>query len=188
VRIYFTHSLRTNLTDQEIVQGYLRGNKKDYKTIIGWMRDVVKNHVWMGAVAPDDVISDASEKLLLNLRYNKFKFESSLKTYIQRITRYTIIDLVRSYKRAEQLLTKDNLNIDEVESPHQIYENKEEAFLFNRIFSLLGEKCRELWNMILLDKMTYKAIGAKYGRSETAIKSQVGRCKEEAMKICARLA
>jgi RNA polymerase sigma factor (sigma-70 family) len=155
--------------------------------IVGWMRDVVKNHVWLDAIAPDDVIADVSEKLLRNLRDDKFKFGSSLKTYVQRMTRYTIIDLVRSYKRAEQLMTRDNLNIDEVETPHQIYEDNEEALLFGRILSVVDEKCRELWNMILLDKMTYKAIGAKFGRSETAIKSQVVRCKDEAIEIYRRL-
>lgn len=156
--------------------------------IIGWMSDVVRNHVWLDAIAPDDVTAEVSEKLLHNLRGEKFKFSSSLKTYVQRMTRYTIIDLARSYKRSNLLMTKENLNIGEALTPHQIYESKEEAMLFDRMFSLMGEKCRELWNMMLLEKMTYKVIGKKHGKTEAAIKSQIGRCKEEAMKIYARIA
>ncbi len=151
------------------------------------MRDVVRNRVWLEAIAPDDVIADVSEKLLRNLRDKKFRFGSSLKTYVQRMTRYTIIDLARSYKCTDRLMTKENLNLDEVMTPHQIYENKEEALLFVRIYSLMCVNCQELWNMVLVEKITYKAIGAKLGRSESAIKSQAVRCKEEAMHIYARL-
>lgn len=156
--------------------------------MVGWMRDVTKNHVWVEAISPDDVMADASEKLLCNLRDDKFRFGSSLKTYVQRITRYTIIDLVRSHKRAERLMTKDNFDVGEVETPHVIYEGMEEAFLFDRIISLVDEKCRELWRMILNDEMTYKAIAVKFGTTESAIKSQAVRCKEAAMKIHATLA
>jgi RNA polymerase sigma factor (sigma-70 family) len=175
------------LTDEEIIQKYLEGSEKGYNTVVSWMGEVVKNHVWIAAIVPDDVISDASEKLLNNLRNNKFKFESSLKTYVQRLTRYTIIDLVRSYKRAEQLLREGNIYLDDVMTPHEIYENTEEAFLFDRVFTLMSEKCRELWTMILAHKLTYSAIGAKYGKTEAAIKSKVGRCKEEAMEIYTKL-
>lgn len=176
------------MADQEIVQGFLRGNKRDYRTIVGWMKEVAANHVWLDTITPDDVISAASERLFLNLRSDKFKYESSLKTYVQRMTRYLIIDLVRSYKRAQHLMTAENLRLPETETPHQIYENKEEAFLFSKILAMMGEKCRELWNMILIGKMTYNEIAVRLGMKESAIKAQVGRCKEEAMKIHARLA
>jgi RNA polymerase sigma factor (sigma-70 family) len=182
------NNLQTHLEDREIVDGYLRGDTNAYTTIVGWAQAVVKNHVWLAAISPDDVLSLTSEKVLNNLRDKKFKFESSLKTYVQRITRYTIIDLVRSYQRAEQLMTLSNIDLHEVETPQQIYENAEEALLFDKIFSLMGEKCRELWNLILVDDLTYKAIGAMFGKTESAIKSQMGRCREEAVKIYARLA
>jgi RNA polymerase sigma factor (sigma-70 family) len=176
------------MEDREIVEGYITGNQRDYDTVVRWIHDVVGSYVWMEQITPDDVVSGVSEKLLLNLRSKAFHYDSSLKTYVQRLTRYTIIDLARSCKRAQRLITQDNVNLVPPATPLEVYESKEEALTFSKMFALLGEKCRELWNMMLLERMTYKEIGKKLGKTEAAIKSQIGRCKEEAMKIYARIA
>ena len=175
------------LHDKEIVQGFLRGDKRDYDTIVGWMKEMVRNNVWVAAITHDDVVAETCLTLLTNLRAGKFRFESSLKTYVQRMTKYTVIRLVRAHRRAEKYITEKNMNPSNPETPEQIYEDKEEVFLFHRMLSLMDEKCRELWRMILYEELSYKEIAAKLNVSESAIKVRIHRCKEAAMQISERL-
>ena len=151
------------------------------------MNDATKFYARTRSITPDDVISDACMRLLLNLRAEKFRYESSLKTYVQRITRYTIIGLVRARRRSEKYLADESVTASHMDTPLQIYEDKEEVFLFNHLLSLLDEKCRQLWRMILYEELPYKEIGEKLNVSESAIKQRIRRCKEAAVEISKRL-
>ena len=176
------------MSDEEIIRGYLEGNTKDYGVIVGWIREVVNTTLWVEGVAADDIISDTTYKLLVNFRAYRFKYQSSLKTYVQKITRFTIIDTIRSHKRAREYLSGNNLQPLENKSPLDIFEDEEEVTIFNRIFSLINEQCRQLWEMIFHDLLSYKEIAKKLNISEAAVKTKAFRCKEEAIEIRKKIA
>ena len=171
------------MSDEEIIRGYLEGNTKDYGVIVGWVREVVNTRVWVEGISAEDIVSDTTHKLLLNFRAKKFKYESSLKTYVQRITRYTIIDTIRSYRRTKEYLAEENVHLLRDKNPLEIFESKEEVVIFNRIFSLVDETCRKLWKMNFHDCLSYKDIAKRLNLTEGAVKTKVFRCKEEAIAI-----
>ncbi len=88
-----------HVTDKERIRGFLEGSTQEYREILGWITTVVRSRLWEDRVAPDDVIGDTLMKLLLTFREDSFRLESSLKTHVQRITLYTLIDAARRQKR-----------------------------------------------------------------------------------------
>ena len=169
------------MTDREIIQGFLGGGKQEYKQVLAWVTEAVRSKLWAERVAADDVIADATMKLLINLRDETFRLESSLKTYIQRITLYTLVDASRRVKRLSSLGDDDVLK--EESTPHSIIEAEEKEKLFQRIVGLLSDKCRQLWVMTFEHELSSKEIAAKLGTSEGSVRTNLSRCKDKATEI-----
>ena len=176
------------VSDQELIDGYLKGRKKAFETIVQWIREVVNRKAWSEGISTEDIIADTTYKLLVNLRENRFKSESSLKTYTQKITQFTIIDVLRGRARIRALLTEQNLELSDQKNPHDLFEEQEQAMLFDRIFNLMDEKCKKLWRMIFHDMLSYKQVAAKLEIQETTVRTRLFKCKEEAIGIRARIA
>ena len=76
-----------------------------------WTSSIIRSHLWDNRVTPEDVQSDTVVKLLLNLREESFRLESSLKTYVQRITLYTLVDAIRRQNRLDPIADENALSI-----------------------------------------------------------------------------
>ena len=112
---------------------------------------------------------------------------ASLKTYTQKITQFTIIDVLRGRARIKALLTEQNLEFPDQKNPQDLFEDQEQAMIFQRIFNLMDEKCKQLWRMIFHDMLSYKQVAEKLGVQETTMRTRLFRCKEEAIGIRARI-
>ena len=170
-------------SDTDIIQGFLRGKKDDYAIIVGWVKEVVNRVLWTDGVANEDVVSDTVYELLLGLRDGKFRYSSSLKTYIQTVTRNKSIDAIRSRKRARKysyLACKETKDFDEIPD---LFKDEDEFYLVDRIVSLTDPKCLNLWKMICIENLGYKEIARRTGLTEGAVKTRVSRCKEKALVI-----
>jgi len=175
------------VSDQKLIEGYLKGCKESFSTIVQWIQEVVNRRAWSEGLSSEDIIADTTFKLLANLREDRFKFESSLKTYTQKITQFTIIDALRSHRRAKEMLTVENLDMPLQKNPHELFEDEEKAMLFRRIFNLMREECKELWKMIFRDMLTYRQIAEKLAIHETTVRTRLFKCKEEAIGIRTRI-
>lgn len=171
------------LSDREIIRGFLQGDTQSVELVQTWIVYVVHARLWTQDIQAEDIVSDTILKLLVNLRDNKFKFESSLKTYAQRIARFTIIDHVRAQRRAREYVKEMSLMSAEQESPARAFENEEEMTLFLRVVSLLPQECRDLWAMIHNEEMSYVEIAERLSLTEGAVKTRVLRCKQRAIVL-----
>lgn len=171
------------MTDNELITRFLEGDNEAYHVIVTWIKDVTRTHLWKHNIFQEDIISDTTLKLLMNFRNNCFEYKSTLKTYVQRIARFTIIDSVRMQQY--QLLSLEAAGVDPpgTNNPAEFAEEREQEMLFKRLLSLMDEKCVELWRMTLEERRHYKDIAMQFKVSEGTIKSRVFRCKEEAIKI-----
>ncbi len=171
------------MVDKEIIQGFLNGSADEYNIIVKWISDVVKVRLWVDGDYSGDIVSETALKLLLNFRSNRFKFESSLKTYVQRIARYTVIDYVRSSRQAKEFQKAMHSVGAQGQDPYATYETEEQLILFNTIMGRMNEECRTLWKMIFFDRFHYKAIARELQISEGTVKTKVFRCKEQAISV-----
>ena len=175
------------MTDQELIQGFLKGGKQEYKQVVSWITEVVRSKLWAERVTSDDVIADTTMKLLLNLREDSFRIESSVKTYVQRIALYTLVDASRREKKFNSDPVDDDFAATDTANPHEKLEHDEEAEIFERIVGMMPEKCRHLWEMAFGDKLECKEIGNKLGMSEGAVRTTLSRCKDRASELYKKL-
>jgi RNA polymerase sigma-70 factor, ECF subfamily len=169
------------VTDQDIIHGFLNGSASEHDHIVGWIRAVVNTRLWDGRVHADDVIADTRMKLLVNLRDGSFRLESSLKTYVQRITLYTLVDASR---RARPLVPIDPATpAPDQTDPHAQLVQVEEQRLLARTIALLPDGCRNLVQMTLQRRMTCREVAAQLGISEGAVKTRLSRCRDRIREL-----
>jgi len=167
--------------DRRVIEGFLAGRKEDYQTVTRWISSVVKLSTWGLEGYSDDIVQDVLLKLYDNLKEEKFKFHSSLKTYIYKIAKFTCIDYIRKYSSAHQgevELTEIQSNVNSGEKTRE----EEEKTLW-RIYRLMPEECRELWDMIFFEKLSYLEIAQKLDIKEGTVKSRFFRCKQKAIEL-----
>ena len=169
------------MTDQKIIQGFLKGGSKEYNQVREWIAAMVRSRLWDNRVTPEDVVADTLIKLLLNLRKKSFRVESSLKTYVQRITLNTLVDGTRRRKRLVPIADENTLS--DASTPLTKIEHDEELELMDRALSMLPEACRKLFEMVLQEQVTYVEIARRIGSSEGAIKTRISRCRQKISEI-----
>jgi RNA polymerase sigma factor (sigma-70 family) len=169
------------LTDQELIQGFLEGGRTEYLRVREWIITMVRSHLWNDRVTPDDVVADTILKLLLNLRQESFRLESSLKTYVQRITLYTLVDAGRRQKRLDPIADENAL--PDASTPHSLMEYDEKQRLIDRAMSILPEGCRKMFELVLQEGTKYREIAKNIGSTEGAIKTRLSRCRDKMTEI-----
>ncbi len=85
-------------TETQLAELYVSGEKTVYKQVDRWISQVTNLSVWHFIDDVEDVNCVVHLKLFSGLRTGRFRGESTFRTYVQRITRYTCIDQVRSQR------------------------------------------------------------------------------------------
>ncbi len=175
------------MTDEQIIKGFVDGEKDSFRVVEEWIREIISRKLWVEEISPEEIASDVHLKLLLIFRQNSFALSSNLKAYIQTITRNTLIDSIRSYKRAKDRFKSLTEECTDANHPEKEYVREEELYIFNRILHNLSTQCKELWKFLLYEKFTYKQIAAMTKTTEATIKMRVFRCKEQAIELRKKL-
>ena len=172
--------------DKEIIKGFLAGKKEEYKTISSWVCQVVKFRNWGLEKHFDDIIQDVVLKIYENLREGKFKYHSSLKTYVYKIAKFTCIDYLRKYSSKEQREV-ELLEVRGNKNPDEKTKQKEREEIFWRIYKLMPQECQELWRMVFFENLSYSQIAEELNIKEGTVKSRFFRCKGKAIQIRKKL-
>jgi len=171
---------------REMIDGFLAGGKKEYRTISGWISKVVKLNSWGLEEYSSDIIQDVLLKVYDNLKENRFEGTASLKTYVYRIAKFTCIEYLRKHsskrKRETRLVEMPNNH-----NPESDMMNKEERKTLWRVYRLMSVECRQLWKMVFWESLSYLKIAERLGIKEGTVKSRFARCKEKAIGLRRKL-
>lgn len=171
----------------QLAQGYVEGDRSSYKQVDGWINQVTNLSVWHFIEDIEDINSIVHLKLFSGLKAQRFRGESTFRTYVQRIARYTCIDQVR-YQRMQRDVDSGDLPLpSECASPEEIHEEEERHQVFVKIFRVISPECQKLWRMIFSESLSYKEIGEKLQLPEGTIKRKVHECKKTAMEMKEKL-
>ncbi len=171
----------------ESAQLYVAGQRETYKQVDGWINQVTRLSVWHFIEDIEDVNSVVHLKLFASLKASRFRGESSFRTYVQRIARYTCIDQVRSQRVQRQIDPEDLPAPTGTDAPDVIHERSIEYQIFVKIFRSIGPECQKLWRMVFSESLNYKEIGEKTGLPEGTVKRKVHECKKMAMEMKEKL-
>lgn len=169
--------------DQDIIEGLLAGKKAEYEILVQWIKELTNIKLGIKRVSADEIVSDTMYKLLNTFRSDSFQLREKLKSYVQAVAGYTIIDHVRYWRRYTELIEGEDSDVPDPDNVEHELHAREEQSIADRIFSLLPEECKKLWRLRFVDDLDYKEIGTRLGISEGNVKIRFHRCKKQAIAI-----
>lgn len=158
----------------KLVNEYLNGSEKAfnklihyYQKLIYWHgRRMIGNHLDADEVTQQVII-------VLYKKLNTFKFESSLKTWIYRITQTRCINFIRS-KKIKKIFSLEDKNVKSIITDDDIilkYEDKEKVEKLNKILEKLPMKQKEVFVFRHFDELSYEEISEITGKSVGGLKA-----------------
>jgi RNA polymerase sigma factor (sigma-70 family) len=173
--------------EAELAERFAAGERVTYALVSHWIMQVIMLPIWRFTEESEDVASVVVLKLLANLRARRFRGESTFRTYVQRIARYTCIDQVRAQRAQRQIQPEEIPQPAPPETPEQIRLQQEKREVFIKIFKAIGPECQRLWRMVFSECLTYKQIGERFKVPEGSVKRKVHECKKAAIELREKL-
>lgn len=163
--------------DRDIIQEYTSGNTEAAATAFVRKYQAFVFSTALRYLQNYDDADDASQEVFIKALKNlhKFRGDSSVKTWLYRITSNVCTNMYRkkkimSFFRHEETEDYINMPSDEI-SPEQVLENKEFEKNFAKILAKLPEKQRETFALRYFENMTYEEISSLLGTSVGGLKS-----------------
>lgn len=165
--------MQTNPDDYELIKDFLSGDEKAFNVLVSryqsriyWhARRMVGNHL-----DADEIVQE-----VLLVIYNKlgtFNFQSSLFTWIYRITSTRSLNLIKKNKFKKLLFVdKDSAEKTSGEDIFVDYEQKEKFREIENYLQQLPEKQREVFILRNFENLSYEEISKITGKSVGALKA-----------------
>ena len=167
------------------MRDFLAGDLEAVRVVDGWLERAASSYRRRLRNQWDDVLQDVRLEVTRLLRDGKFRGDSSLKTYLWRVTCHTCLDRLRSRQRWTMVELDPRTVDDEVAA---IFERPQEKVwsaerdLMIRVLAQMGDDCRHLWSM-LIDGHSYREMSEETGVSEGALRVRVLRCRRKALEV-----
>ena len=168
-------------TDQETVDGYLKGESGAVGTVDGWIARAAWPYQRRLADRWDDVLQDVHLEVTRLLGTGKFRGESSLRTYLWRVVSHTCLDQIRAQSKWKWTDLDGLETADEpAATVPAISGRQEDKDLLLRVLDRVPPDCRELWRMIVAG-LSYKEMSLRMSVAEGTLRVRVLRCREKAV-------
>ena len=174
--------------DTDLVASYARGDRVAFRRIDGWIHAEIRSRYPALLHEVEDLCQIVHLKLLENLRQERFRGDSTFRSYVAGIVHYSAIDRLRLRYRDRDLLEAWGAH-DRAAShrgPYGRIENDETRLLYRALRSL-PEQCRRLWEMVLVERLSYQEIARRTGVPTGTVKSRMWHCRRKAMAALRRL-
>lgn len=173
-----------NPDDRDRIDAFLHGDGAVTREITAWVRGVVRHRAWR-LDRTDDLVQDVLLRLIETLGRGGFEGRSSLRTFVERVAKYTCLDAVRRERRHE-FVEFDDATEPLVAANDDVLEridSDERARLCYAVLDQLPAPCRELLQRTLAEDMRYEELAAADDVAVGTIKSRVARCRERANRL-----
>jgi RNA polymerase sigma-70 factor (ECF subfamily) len=166
-----------------LIDGYLRGDASAVGEVDGWIRAACGPYLRRFGEDAEDALQEVRAEVLVLLRREQFRGESSLKTYLWRVACNTCFDLLRHRRRRPvmQVESMDELKPSGNASPLDRVLLRERRAQLLAVLESMTPECRTLWGMIL-DGLGYREIGKRLGVAEGALRVRAHRCRKRAVE------
>jgi RNA polymerase sigma factor (sigma-70 family) len=172
--------------DEALLIGrFVAGDREAVATIDRWIGRAAASYRRRLGDHFEDVLQDVRLEVTRLLRDRRFRGESSLKTYLWRVTAHTCLDRIRAGGRWS-FVDYDGED-GELALPARLAapppaERSAERDLLLRVLNRMGEECRRLWSMVI-EGLSYREMSGATGISEGALRVRVLRCRKRALEV-----
>ncbi len=163
-----------NTEDKQLIKDFLDGDERAFKKIVDKYSRRIYWHAY-GMLNNHFEADEITQSVLLVLynKLNTFNFESSLYTWIYKITATRSLNYLRK-KKIKRFFSIDSDNVKEMYSKENIIldvERAEKLHKVEKILKTLPLKQREVFIMKTLEGMTYEEISEVTGKSIGGLKA-----------------
>lgn len=174
-------------TDKQLVENFLNGDESAFNVLISRYQQKIYWHARRMTGNHLDADEILQEVLLVIFRKMKeFKFESSLYTWIYRITSTRSINYLKRKKLYKFFSIDDDDSYNEIGSSEDIEQNilsKEKLELLDKALAKLPIKQREVFVMRHTENMSYEEIAAITGKSVGGLKANYFHALSKVMEL-----
>lgn len=178
------------MTDSELVSRIKKGDMKAFDALVAQYSKRVANIAYSLLSDREDAL-DAAQEVFVRVYKNisTFRGDSTVSTWIFRITRNVCTDFLR--KRKANTISIDEENDDEPKteisdesnSPEQIAERNEKVAAVRSAIAQLDETQRTVITLFDMNGLSYEEIAAVMRCPVGTVKSRLYRAREQLRKI-----
>jgi len=175
--------------DDALIERFLAGDQAAVGVVDGWLVQAASAYRRRLGDSFDDALQDVRLEVTRLLQDRKFRGDSSLKTYLWRVTAHTCLDRLRAGTRwsfveydGESAAVADPAAVP----PWRPQNWSADRDLLLRVLSRMEEDCRRLWRMVI-EGLSYREMSDLTGASEGALRVRVLRCRRRAQEVRAEL-
>lgn len=178
------------MDEKKLIKKIKSGDRYAFNELVETYQEKVI-HIAYAMLSDYDAACDAAQETFVKVyRFmDGFRGDSSLSTWIYRITKNVCMDFLR--KRKENVISIDEENEDgnklEIEdlskSPEKIAERNEKKYLLKKAMEQLDDNSRMMITLYELEDMSYEEISAILKIPVGTVKSRLSRAREKLKKI-----
>lgn len=174
--------------DKERIDAYLNGSAAVFKEIDDWIRREIASRYPVLHHELEDVTQAVHAKLVSNLREGRFLGLSAFRSYVSGVAHYTAVDRIRSVYRDRAVFARVPAPREPAapDNPYRSFQQVEEGRLLYEAVGRSPAACRELWRLVLLEKLSYDAIALRLGIPAGTVKSRMWYCRKKVMNFLSR--
>ena len=166
-----------SISQNKEVAAFLGGNPRLVQEIRSTVNGVVRTFHFTEKDLHEELVQEAMSKIVANLREGRFRGESSLKTYVHNVAKYTCIGFLRRRRQDTEIDFDAVPSTARWSGPEESLIHLEEHMSNLRAFAALPRECQNLFRLIFLEGLSYDEVAERLGISEGAVKSRVRRCR-----------
>ncbi|HEY3403961.1 MAG TPA: sigma-70 family RNA polymerase sigma factor [Ohtaekwangia sp.] len=174
------------LSDKEILAAIHLGDDRVLKHLYETVLPKVKNYVTRNSGSPDDardIFQDAVVVFYKYVKQGKFDGRHDIAGFIFSISRNLWINMAKRNNRSLQLSEEVTAISSEDNFSDELITREREEYI-TKLFSALGNTCRQILLYSIYDKLSMKEIKEKMNfSSENVAKTKNYKCKQRLMEL-----
>jgi len=173
------------LTAADCLDRIRKNDKQFLDELMLIIRRIAAKWNWTDESTLSDICQDCYIKVVQNLEAGKFQQQSSFKTYLYSIVRFTCLDYYKATKAADWTDIEKVELVDQNPSQSDSLISKEERRTAARVLLALPRECRRLWQTIFFGKRNYRQAADELGLTEGTVKRKMWECRKQARELVA---
>ena len=174
--------LLSNISDQELVKKYIKGDNKSFEILLNRHKNRVFAFIMSKIKNKDlseDIFQDTYVKVVNSLQKGKYNEEGKFLPWVMRIAHNLVIDHFRRQKKMQMVRSNNDFNIFDVIKDNKI--NADEKLIKDQIFNDLNSLVdklpkdqKDVLKMRYYEELSFKKIAEHF---DISINTALGRMR-----------
>ena len=175
--------------DADRTRRYLRGSADAFIEVDQWIQIALRRRYPGLAEEHEDLAQVVHAKLVSSLKDGRYSRGRSLRAYVSGVVHHAAIDRLRELYRVRLMKIEISHRPppDDARDPYRALRRTDEDDLFRQALLAVPKRCREMWRLMFVERLTYEEIGERLSIPAGTVKSRMWHCRRKALAALRRL-